>query len=466
MDQTAVNGAQLFYFKDFGITNTWEQGCWTSPVLNKYFGRRGTIWISCFVSVASGAWQGATFGKWQLFASRFVGGFAIGAKSSTTPAYAAECSPPRIRGALGSQWQMWTAFGIMLGFIASVAFYSVQVDGYPGLNWRLMLASTSIPPIIVCCMTFFAPESPRWLMSKGRYRQAFESLCRLRQCRLHAARDLYDIHVRLMLEYELKPKTAWDRATKLFSVPRNRRAAQSAFFVMFMQQFCGVNVIAYYSSQIFSEAGFGQQQALLASMGTGIINWLFAIPGILTIDTKGRRWLLLTTFPYMAACLFFTGFSFFIPDEGTARIGCVATGIYLFMVGYSPGMGPVPFTYSAESFPLAVRDTGMAFATATCWGFNFLLALTWPPLQEAFTPQGAFCWYAAWNLFGFVFTWFCLPETKARPLEELDAVFNIRTRDHFKYHLIKTPLVGKGHVGNDLVDVAAIVEGRDMKSDV
>ncbi|KAH0170533.1 putative MFS myo-inositol transporter, partial [Aureobasidium melanogenum] len=448
MDQTAVNGAQLFYFEDFSITNTWEQGlingapylcsvaigCWTSPVLNKYFGQRGTIWISCFVSVASGAWQGATFGKWQLFASRFVGGFAIGAKSSTTPAYAAECSPPRIRGALGSQWQMWTAFGII--------------------------------PIIVCCMTFFAPESPRWLMSKGRYRQAFESLCRLRQCRLHAARDLYDIHVRLMLEYELKPKTAWARATKLFSVPRNRRAAQSAFFVMFMQQFCGVNVIAYYSSAIFRDAGFGRQQALLASMGTGIINWLFAIPGILTIDTKGRRWLLLTTFPYMAACLFFTGFSFFIPAEGTARIGCVATGIYLFMVGYSPGMGPVPFTYSAESFPLAVRDTGMAFATATCWGFNFLLALTWPPLQEAFTPQGAFCWYAAWNLFGFVFTWFCLPETKARPLEELDAVFNIRTRDHFKYHLIKTPLIGKGHVGNDLVDVVAIIEGRDMKGAV
>ncbi|THX98434.1 putative MFS myo-inositol transporter [Aureobasidium pullulans] len=481
MDQTAVNGAQLGYFKDFNITNEWEQGlingapylcsvligCWTSPVLNKYFGRRGTIWISCFVSIASGAWQGATFDKWQLFASRFVGGFAIGAKSSTTPAYAAECSPPRIRGALGSQWQMWTAFGIMLGFIASVAFYGIEVEGYPGLDWRLMLASTSIPPIFVCCMTFFAPESPRWLMSKGRYREAFQSLCRLRQCRLHAARDLYDIHIRLMLEHELKPKTAWARATKLFSVPRNRRAAQSAFFVMYMQQFCGVNVIAYYSSQIFVDAGFTVQRALLASMGTGIINWLFAIPGILTIDTKGRRWLLLVTFPYMAACLFFTGFSFFIPeDRGDARIACVATGIYLFMVGYSPGMGPVPFTYSAESFPLAVRDTGMAFATATCWGFNFILALTWPALQTAFTTQGAFCWYAAWNLFGFVFTWFCLPETKARPLEELDAVFNIRTRDHFAYHLIKTPVIGKGHVGNNLADVAAVIEGRDVKGHV
>ncbi|THX49197.1 putative MFS myo-inositol transporter [Aureobasidium pullulans] len=469
MDQTAVNGAQLGAGSD-----QWR------PIPLLCINR--LLDITCSQQILRSSWHYLDIvfrfnsirslarcyvRQMATFASRFVGGFAIGAKSSTTPAYAAECSPPRIRGALGSQWQMWTAFGIMLGFIASVAFYGIEVEGYPGLDWRLMLASTSIPPIFVCCMTFFAPESPRWLMSKGRYREAFQSLCRLRQCRLHAARDLYDIHIRLMLEHELKPKTAWARATKLFSVPRNRRAAQSAFFVMYMQQFCGVNVIAYYSSQIFVDAGFTVQRALLASMGTGIINWLFAIPGILTIDTKGRRWLLLVTFPYMAACLFFTGFSFFIPeDRGDARIACVATGIYLFMVGYSPGMGPVPFTYSAESFPLAVRDTGMAFATATCWGFNFILALTWPALQTAFTTQGAFCWYAAWNLFGFVFTWFCLPETKARPLEELDAVFNIRTRDHFAYHLIKTPVIGKGHVGNNLADVAAVIEGRDVKGHV
>ncbi|PNS15740.1 hypothetical protein CAC42_4192 [Sphaceloma murrayae] len=482
MDQTAVNGAQIFYNRDFNITDTWERGlingapylccvvigCWTSPFLNKWSGRRGTIFISCFLAIVAGIWQGVTFDKWQLFGSRFFMGLAIGAKSSTTPAYAAECAPPRIRGALGTQWQMWTAFGIMIGFLASVAFYGVSNANLPGLNWRLMLASTSIPPIFVCAMTYFAPESPRWLMSKGRYREAFGSLTQLRKTRLMAARDLYDIHIRIVLEKELKPKSAWARATKLFSVPRNRRAAQSAFFVMYMQQFCGVNVIAYYSSEIFVQARFSDQQALLASLGTGIINWLFAIPGMVTIDSKGRRWLLLCTFPYMALCLFFTGFSFLIPESGgQARVGCVATGIYLFMVGYSPGMGPVPFTYSAESFPLAVRDTGMSFATSVCWGFNFILALTWPSLVAAFGNPGAFSWYAGWNLFGFVFTWFCLPETKERPLEELDAVFNIRTRDHVKYYLMKTAcLGGEKRSKGDLEGVARIIERRETKGEV
>lgn len=124
----------------------------------------------------------------------------------------------------------------------------------------------------------------------------------------------------------------------------------------------------------------------------------------------------------MALWLFYCGFSFLIPNgpatedapEGKpteAQLGNVATAIFLFMATYSPGEGPVPFTYSAEAFPLYIRDVGMSFATATCWGFNFILSLTWPALVEAFTPTGAFCWYAGWNLFGWVYCYFFLPET-------------------------------------------------------
>lgn len=150
----------------------------------------------------------------------------------------------------------------------------------------------------------------------------------------------------------------------------------------------------------------------------------------------------------MGLCLFFTGFSFFI-DSVDARTACVATGIYLFMVVYSPGEGPVPFTYSAEAFPLYVREWGMAFATATTWGFNFILSLTWPALVAAFTSQGAFGWYAAWNFVGWGICYFCLPETKALTLEELDAVFSVRTRDHARHYARMLPYYGRKYALRD-----------------
>jgi hypothetical protein len=144
----------------------------------------------------------------------------------------------------------------------------------------------------------------------------------------------------------------------------------------------------YYSSSMFQSAGFSQRMALITSLGCGITNWVFALPAIYTIDTFGRRNLLLTTFPLMSIFLLFTGFSFWITAE-TARLACVATGIYLFMIVYSPGEGPVPFTYSAEAFvcrsfhanisTCASRLTGQI----TCSPFTFVTLvcpLPQPPL--------------------------------------------------------------------------------------
>lgn len=116
------------------------------------------------------------------------------------------------------------------------------------------------------------------------------------------------------------------------------------------------------------------------------------------------------------------------------------------MAVYSPGEGPVPFTYSAEAFPLHLRDVGMSFATATCWGFNFILSLTWPALRDAFTPTGAFCWYAGWNFFGFFYAYFLLPETKALTLEELDVVFDVGNREFSAYYRKKLPWYMQKHI--------------------
>lgn len=385
-------------------------GCWLTEPLNRYFARRGTIFISCLIAAIASVWEGVANSWVNLFIARFVLGLGIGSKSTTVPIYAAECSPAPIRGALVMMWQMWTAFGIMLGNIMGVAFMNVGND----LNWRLMLGSTVVLPLIVCAQVYICPESPRWLIQQDKINKAYVNFKILRPTDLQAARDLYYAYVGVELEREInKGKNFFSMFMELFTIPRNRRATLASWIVMFMQQFCGVNVIAYYSTTIFLDSGYSMSDALLASMGTGILNWVFALPAVFTIDTWGRRNLLLFTFPFLAICLLWTGFSFWIDSQdGHKRIAMVTTGMYLFEVFYSPGEGPVPFTYSAEAFPLHVREVGMSWATATTWCFNFILSFTWPHLLDTFKPQGAFAWYAAWCIIGWFLILLFVPETK------------------------------------------------------
>ncbi|KAI0181331.1 hypothetical protein GGR52DRAFT_567562 [Hypoxylon sp. FL1284] len=453
MDETVVNGAQGFYKSQFSIgdpdseRDSWLLGlvnaapyiccafvgCWLTEPMNKTFGRRGTVFISCFVSAAACFWQGFTNTWWHMFIARFALGLGIGPKSATTPIFAAECSPPKLRGALVMQWQMWTAFGIMLGYVMDLAFFEVpDLSGIIGLNWRLMMGSALIPAVFVCAMVYFTPESPRWYLTKNRHRDAFKAISQLRFEKVQAARDLFYMDTLLQIEKEAM-NIGQSKIKEFLTIRRNRNAMLASEIVMFMQQFCGVNAIAYYSTEIFIDSGFSTQSALVASLGFGIVNFLFAIPAFYTIDTFGRRNLLLTTFPLMSLFLFFTGFSFWIPEGTTAHIACIALGIYLYGVVYSPGEGPVPFTYSAEAYPLYIRPIGMSLATATTWLFNAVISLTWPAMVQAWTAQGAFSWYAAWNVVGFVLVLLFLPETKEKTLEELDAVFNVPIHSLMRY---------------------------------
>lgn len=470
MDETVINGANLFWPAQFGI-NTKDPdpskasrdqwllgivasapylccaliGCWLTDPLNRRFGRRGTIFITGLLSALTCFWSGLTNNWYHLFIARFFLGFGIGPKSTTVPVYTAECAPPNIRGALVMQWQTWTAFGIFAGFAADLALYHVpDQSGITGLNWRLMLGSAGVPAIFVCTNIFFCPESPRWLIGKGRVLEGYKSLARLRNSPLQAARDTYYIQKQLEMESQVAIRGRF-RFFELFTVPRNRRATLASASLTYLQQMCGINIIAYYSATIFEESGFSTISALSASLGFGALNWIFAAPAIFTIDTFGRRALLLTTFPLMSLFLFVTGFAFWIPDRET-RVAIVALGVYLMTIAYSPGEGPVPFTYSAEAFPLYVRELGMSLAIAITWFFNFVVSITFPRLLGAFKPQGAVSWYAGWNAIGFFIILLFVPETKALSLEELDAVFSVSTRRHAMYQLRQVPIFIRKHI--------------------
>lgn len=414
------------------VSCAYFRGCWISDPLNNYLGRRGTIFVTALILIATPIASGFTHSWETLFVVRLILGIGMGAKGSTVPIFAAENAPAHIRGALVMGWQLWTAFGIFLGTAANVI-----VENTGSISWRLQLGSAFIPAVPLAIGILFCPESPRWLMKKNRYPQAYRSLLRLRHHQIQAARDLYYIHVQLELEKNIiRADNYFTRFAELFTIPRVRRATLAAFTVMLAQQMCGINIMAFYSSTIFAQADFTARQALLASLGFGAVNFVFAFPALVTIDTFGRRSLLLFTFPQMAWTLLAGGFCFLIPQSaGKGRIAAISLFVYLFAAFYSPGEGPVPFTYSAEVFPLAQREQGMAFAVATCLFWAAVLSITFPAMLQAMTPTGAFGFYAGLNVIAFIMIFFFVPETKQRTLEELDQIFSVPVPVFAEYQL-------------------------------
>ncbi|KAE8145681.1 hypothetical protein BDV25DRAFT_170413 [Aspergillus avenaceus] len=463
-DQTGSNGANLTFAHQFGIPqdgctteaectrNQWIVGMinsmpyitialfagWISDPLNHWLGRKWVIFIAAVFSLIAPIACALTQTWGQLAACRVLLGIGMGLKEVTVPVLSAENAPTNVRGGLVMSWQIWTAFGIFLGTCANLAVVNTGQ-----IAWRLQLGSAFIPAVPLLLGIYWCPESPRWLLTKNRPRKAYESLARLRNSPVQAARDLYYIHAQMRMEKKLletsaefsKSDNMVVRFVELFTVPRNRRATQASGIVMIGQQMCGINIIAFYSSTIFEKAGANNIEALLASFGFGFVNFLFAWPAVWTIDTFGRRWLLLATFPNMCWTLLAAGFCFWIPDSSRAHLGMIALFIYLFNVFYSPGEGPVPFTYSAEVFPVSHREVGMAWAVATNNFWAAVLSLTFPYILRSFHPQGAFGFYAGLNIVALVLIFLFVPETKQRSLEELDRVFSVSTRTHARYQL-------------------------------
>lgn len=302
-DQSAVNSAQIYYqdafkiwiFQPEGTTlvpEPWLVGlvnsapylccvlsCWFTHPLNHWFGRRWTIFISCLFSAAWVLAQSFA-NSWQImFAFRLLLGLGIGPKSATIPIYAAEAAPRNVRGGLVMMWQVFTAFGIMCGYVAGVAFQNVLNTDCPkpsasnpilepaetskllgvgcSLKWRLMIGSPLVAPIILMMYVFTQPESPRWSIGKGHecmakgkiqrarshYQEAFEALVKLRHTKIQAARDMFLVYYQLKeqkkaMELHRRNASWYEKGVfELLTNRRNRRAFIASLTCMFAQQF-------------------------------------------------------------------------------------------------------------------------------------------------------------------------------------------------------------------------------------
>ncbi|KAK3117286.1 hypothetical protein LTR53_001467 [Teratosphaeriaceae sp. CCFEE 6253] len=467
-------------------------GCWLSDPLNEYFfGRRAAICVSAAIILASVV-GGACTRTWQeLLACRVLLGIGMGCKASVVPVLAAEVSPAHIRGSLVMNWQLFDAFGIFAGFTANLVVSQVGRTA-----WRWQVASSALPTIVLLSLIFVCPESPRFLMRRGHYRKAYQNLILLRFHPILAAKELLYVHCQMEVESRFlssgnskqsrageakscvddkdrtevnarpfwrqpaaaRPVSYWRKLYQLFTIKRNQRALVAAVVCMVGQQLCGVNALQFFSSTFFCDAR-GQDpkdgsvvanqrylQPLFLSWGIGAANFIFAFPAYYFIDRKGRRWLLLVTIPLMALTILAAALSFLIPTTSSAHTPVIGFFTFVFIAFYSCGMGPVPFTISAEVFPIEQRMVGMSFAVFTNLFGAGLLALFVPALTNAIGHIGLLGIFAGLNLVAFVLVFFFVRETAGAAvgggafgsmisvsLEELNYIFGVSTAKHAAY---------------------------------
>lgn len=332
---------------------------------------------------------------------RFMVGFAVGVTSMITPLYISEISPPAIRGALVQLNQLMISVGV------AVAYGVAWLLSRSG-NWRMMFISAVLPSVALLISLVFLPESPRWLASKGRLSDARSILSRLY--------GPSETEV-AMAQFATVIQADKVKLRDLF-LRRFRKPLLAGIGLAVFQQITGVNTIIYYTPIIMETAGFHSASgAILATFLIGSMSVLFAIGAMPLLDRAGRRRLLLISTSGMFACLVLLGYCFGLPHVPRATV----IGTFLsFLAFFQVGLGPVFWLLISEIYPTRVRGQAMSLASVTIWASDWLVALTFLTLLDHFGARNLFWLYGLACIGAFIFSFYFIPETKGRTLEEIE----------------------------------------------
>lgn len=394
--------------------------------LTDYLGRKKVILASAFIFASGAVWTGLAPTVNQLMISRFYLGLAIGVSSFSVPLYISEISPTKIRGTLVSMFQLLITVGILAAYLSDNAF----ADNNNLESWRPMLYVGVIPAMILFIGMFFLPETPRWLMSKGREEESESVLRRIEEP------EFIDVSIA-----EMKKDIAIDASQaswKEIFKPWLRNALIIAMGIMFFQQFVGINTVIYYSPKIFLAAGFeGAEAAIAASVIVGVVNVFFTIISLFVIDKLGRRKLYFLGMAGMAVALVCMGLGFMLP--GVTEWFLVIS-VLVYIAFFAISLGPLGWLIITEVFPTRVRGLGSSIGSLSNWGFNTLVVWTFYKMasaignvKEVVVPEGndlsdvcpscvgsVFWIFAAVALLGIVWGYFFIPETKGVSLEKIE----------------------------------------------
>lgn len=399
-------------------------GAFSAGTIADRFGRRrlmmvaGTLFVTTSVLCAV-AHDGPTLALW-----RFLGGVGVGMASVVAPLYIAEIAPARLRGRLATAQQMSIVLGIFAALVSNAFLVRAAGGADAELSlglpaWRWMFLVAVVPSVAYVVAAVLLPESPRYLVMRGDRDGAARTLRRLH--RVPEGDALLAVATIEGTLHEARP--AWSH---LFAGPgRLKPIVWLGIALAALQALVGIDVIFYYSTSLWAQVGFGEQQAFWLSALTSLVNVAATVVAIFLVDRVGRRRLLLVGSVGMTVALavMATGFAqarqtadgvVFVDAWGVVTL--VAANV--FVVAFAVSWGPVVWILVGEMFPNLMRARAASLAAAANWAAGIAVNLTFPSLRDLSLP-GSYALYAVFAAASFVLVLRALPETANRPLEEM-----------------------------------------------
>ncbi|KAK1679230.1 hypothetical protein QYE76_040078 [Lolium multiflorum] len=449
-DIGVMSGASLYIQEDLKITDTQVEvllgilnvysliGSFAAGRTSDWIGRRFTIVFAAVIFFAGALIMGFSVNFAMLMFGRFVAGIGVGYALMIAPVYTAEVSPASSRGFLTSFPEVFINFGILLGYVSNYAFSRLTLH----LGWRVMLGIGAGPSVLLGFMVLGMPESPRWLVMKGRLADAKVVLARTSDTPEEAAERLADIKTAAGIPLDLDgdvvavPKTKGSSQEKrvwkelIFSpTPAMRHILISGIGIHFFQQASGIDAVVLYSPRVFKSAGItGDKRLLGTTVAVGATKTVFILVATFLLDRIGRRPLLLTSTGGMIVSLAGLAAGLTVvskhPDEKItwAIVLCIFC-IMAYVAFFSIGLGPITWVYSSEIFPLHVRALGCSLGVALNRLTSGVISMTFLSLSKAITIGGAFFLFAGIASLAWVFFFTYLPETRGRTLEDMSQIF-------------------------------------------
>jgi len=430
-DWVVIGGAKPFYEKFFDIAHSpslqgWAMssaligsllGAIVSGILSDRYGRKKLLILAAILFMASALGTGAVDNFTPFILFRILGGIGIGMASTLSPMYIAEIAPGKVRGRFVSINQLTIVLGILAAQIinwqiaepvATTATATDILNSWNGqMGWRWMFWVELIPAGLFFLLMFTVPESPRWLATNGKTDKTLSILSKIGGEK-YAKEEVQKIKETLGEDSKSDFKQLLD--------PGIKKVLLIGIVIAAFQQWCGINVIFNYADEIFTAAGYGVSDILFNIVITGSVNLIFTFVAIFTVDKLGRRALMLTGSAGLAGIYAFMGAAYYFGVTGMPMLILVILAI----ASYAMSLAPVTWVVLSEIFPNRIRGAAMAVATVALWIASFILTYTFPLLNSALGASGTFWLYGVISVFGFIFIYKKLPETKGKSLEEIE----------------------------------------------